>query len=92
MKLKEQFMLPAVLWTVTATAEHENHWMLSLQFGELAPLCRVIRKLVIGEHRPWNYVRPHMQTAFLVRTNDLGGRDVRRPFRQMSAISRKAAY
>jgi hypothetical protein len=68
MKLKKQFMLPAVLWTVTAPAEHENHWISSLQFGELAPLCRVIGKFVIGEYGPWNNVRSHMQTTFLVGT------------------------
>ena len=73
MKLKKQFMLSAVLWAVTAAAEHKNHRMLSLQFGELAPFCRVIRKLVIGEHSPWNYVRPHMQTAFLVKLTTSAG-------------------
>jgi len=72
MKLKQQFMLPAVLWTVTAPAEYKDHWVLSLQFGELAPLCRVIGKLVIGEHSPWNNVRSHMQTTFLSGHNNIG--------------------
>ena len=63
MKLKKPFMLSAVLWTVTAPAEDKNHWMLSLQFGELAPLCRVIGKFVIGEHSPWNNVRSHIKSS-----------------------------
>ncbi len=61
-------MLPAILWTVTAAAEDENHWMLSLQFGEPPTLRCVIGKFVIGEYSPGNNIRSHMQTTFLAGT------------------------
>jgi hypothetical protein len=54
MKLKKQFMLSAVLGTVTAAAEDENHWMWSLQFGEPPTLRCVIGKLIVGKNSAWN--------------------------------------
>jgi hypothetical protein len=49
MELNEQFRLAAVLGAETSAAEHENHGMLRLQFGELAALAGVVGKLIVGE-------------------------------------------
>ena len=62
MELNQAFMLPAVLGAETSATEDENHWILSLQFGELPSLCGMVGKLIIGEHRPWNHVRSHMKS------------------------------
>jgi hypothetical protein len=51
MQFKKPFRLPAILGAITATAEDNDHGMLSLQFGELSTLSGVIRKLVVGEDR-----------------------------------------
>src|SRR5208282_3053576 len=62
MELNQPFSLPAVFRAKTASAEDEDHGMLSLQFGELPALCHVVGKLIIGKDRPWNYVRSHMKS------------------------------
>ena len=53
MEFNQPFSLPAVLGSETSAAEDENHWMLSLQFGELSPFRGVIGKFIIGEDNPW---------------------------------------
>ena len=45
-------MLPVILGTKTATAQDENHGMLSLQFGELPPLRSVIGQFVVRKTAP----------------------------------------
>jgi hypothetical protein len=57
--LEKSFMLPAILGAETATAQHENQGMWSLQFRELPPLRSVIRQLVVRKHSPRNNVRSH---------------------------------
>jgi hypothetical protein len=52
--------LPAILGAEPPAAEDENHWMLSLQFGELPAFCGVVGKFIVGEDSPWNNVRSHM--------------------------------
>src|SRR5260221_4709135 len=66
MELNKPFSLPAVLGAETTAAEDENHWMLSLQFGELPTFRGVIGKLIIGEDRAGNNVRSHIQPRFLL--------------------------
>ncbi len=61
MKFNKPFSLPAVLGAETSAAEDENHWMLSLQFGELPAFRGVVGKLIVGEDNPWNNVRSHMK-------------------------------
>jgi hypothetical protein len=60
MEFNQPFSLPAVLGSETSAAEDENHWMLSLQFGELSPFRGVIGELIVGKDSPWNDVRSHM--------------------------------
>ena len=64
-------MLPAVLRAETSATKDENHWILSLQFGELPAFRGVIGKLIVGEVSPWNNVSSHMKTTFLVVTGHL---------------------
>jgi hypothetical protein len=61
MECNKPFSLPAVLGAEAAAAEDENHWMLSLQFGELTAFRGVVGKLVVGEDGPWNDVSSHMK-------------------------------
>ena len=49
MECNKPFSLPAVLRAETSAAEDKNHWMLSLQFGELLAIRGVIGELIIGE-------------------------------------------
>ena len=63
MELNEPFSLPAVLGTETSAAQHQNHRMLSLEFGELPAFGSVIGKLVVGEDNPWNNVRSHVKSS-----------------------------
>jgi hypothetical protein len=63
MELDKPFSLPAILGAETAAAEDENHWILSLQFGEFPAFRGVIRELVVGEDSPWNNVRSHMKSS-----------------------------
>jgi hypothetical protein len=68
MELNKPFSVPAVLGAETSAAEDENHWMLSLQFGELPTFRGVIGKLIVGEDCPGNNVRSQYTATFLVRT------------------------
>jgi len=68
MELNKSFMLPAIFGAVPSAAEDENHWILSLQFGELPAFPGVVGKLIVGKDGPWNNVRSHLKTAFVVRT------------------------
>ena len=43
--------------------------MLSLQFGELPAFRGVVGKLIVGEDSPWNNVRSHIKSPFLVETS-----------------------
>src|SRR6202045_4570410 len=52
-------MLPGILWAVTSATEDENHWILSLQCGELPAFRGVIGKLIVRKDSPWNNVRSH---------------------------------
>ena len=44
MEFDKSLSLPAVLGAKTSAAEDENHWMLSLQLGELSAVSGVIGK------------------------------------------------
>jgi len=63
MEFNKPFRLPAVLGAETSAAEDENHWMLSLQFGELPAFRGVVGKLIVGEDSPWNKVRSHIKAS-----------------------------
>jgi hypothetical protein len=63
MELNKSFMLPSILGAVTPSAEDEDHWILSLQFGELPTFRGVVGELIVGEDSPWNYVRSHMKSS-----------------------------
>ena len=63
MEFNKPFSLPAVLGAETSTAEDQNHWMLSLQFGELPAFRGVVGKLIVGEDSPWNNVRSHVKSS-----------------------------
>src|SRR5580700_2767583 len=62
MERNKSFSLPAILGTETSAAEDQNHWMWSLQFGQLAAFCGVVGKLIVREDGPWNDVRSHMKS------------------------------
>jgi hypothetical protein len=66
MEFDKSFSLPTVLGAESSAAEDENHWVLSLQFGELPMFRGVIGKLIVGEDCPWNNVRSHIQPPFLL--------------------------
>src|SRR5712671_7898336 len=63
MECNKPFSLPAVLGAETSAAEDEDHWMLSLQFGELPAFRGVVGKLIVGEDSPWNNVGSHMKSS-----------------------------
>src|SRR5208283_680847 len=63
MEFNKPFSLPAVLGAETSAAEDENHWMLSLQFGELPAFRGVVGKLIVARDRPGNNVRSHMKAS-----------------------------
>jgi hypothetical protein len=58
-KLDQQLGLSAVLGAIASAAEHENHRMLPLQFGELPAFRGVVGKLVVGEDGSGDNVRSH---------------------------------
>jgi hypothetical protein len=59
MECNEPFSLPAVLRTVSSSAEDENHRMLSLQRRELSAFRGVVGKLKVREDRARNNLRSH---------------------------------
>ena len=63
MEFDETFSLSAVLGAEATAAKDKNHWMWSLQFGELPVLCGVVGKLVVGEDGPWNNVGSHVRSS-----------------------------
>ena len=63
MEFNKPFSLPPILGAETSAAEDKNHWMLSLQFGELSAFRCVVGKLIIGEDSPRNHVRSHVESA-----------------------------
>src|SRR5580692_6252970 len=65
MEFNKPFSLPAVLRAESSAAEDENHWVQSLQFGELPMFCGLIGKLIVGKDCPGNNVRSH-DTPFLL--------------------------
>jgi hypothetical protein len=64
MELNKPFSVPPILGAETSAAEDENHWVWSLQFGELSMFRGVIGKLIVGEDGPRNNVRSHIQPPF----------------------------
>jgi hypothetical protein len=62
-ELNEQFGLAAVLGAETTAAEHENHGMWSLEFGELPAFRDVVGKLIVGEYGSGNDVRSHRKSS-----------------------------
>jgi hypothetical protein len=52
MEFNKTFSLPAVFGAETSAAKDKNHWMLFLQFGELAAFRCVVGKLIVGEDSP----------------------------------------
>src|ERR1700748_881806 len=84
MELNEPFGLPAILGTIAAAAEHEDHRIGSLQLGKVAMFSRVVVELVVRKHRPWNNVGPHETPSALDERRDayvatLGCRRVMKP-------------
>jgi len=71
MEFNKPFILPALLGAETSAAEDENHWMLSLQFGELPAFRGVVGKLIVGDDSPWNNVRSHMKSSSWMRVAGL---------------------
>src|SRR6185503_3215111 len=63
MEFKQPLRLAPVLGAVTAAAQDEDHRIRSLEFGELPALRGVIGKLVVGEQRPGNDVRSHLDSS-----------------------------
>src|SRR5262249_41283977 len=63
MELNKPFMLPTILGTVTSAAEDENHWILSLQFGQLPAFRGVVRKFVVGGYRSRSNVGSHRKIS-----------------------------
>jgi hypothetical protein len=59
MERNQPFSLPAILGAKPSAAEDQNHWMLSLEVGELPAFRGVIGKLIVGEDGSWNNVRSH---------------------------------
>jgi hypothetical protein len=49
MELNKPFSVPAILGAETSAAEDENHWVLSLQFGELPMFRGVIGEFIVGK-------------------------------------------
>src|SRR5215471_8081096 len=62
MQCNKPLSLPTVLGAETSATEDDDHWMLSLQFGELPAFRGVVGKLVVGDDSPWNNVRSHLKS------------------------------
>src|SRR5215471_1923447 len=75
MQCNKPLSLPTVLGAETSATEDDDHWMLSLQFGELTTFRAVVGKLVVGENSPWNNVRSHGRTSLLSSTKHPVSRD-----------------
>src|SRR5258708_20836695 len=90
MKLDQPFSLSAVLGAETSPAEDENHGMLSLQPRKLSAFRRVVRKLIVGEHGPWNNVRLHRKSSIVGFASPNFGSIV--SDREMSAVARLANF
>jgi len=71
MELNQPFRLSAVLGSVTPAAEDEDHWMGSLQFGELPVFRGMVGQLIVGEDSPWNDVRAHRKSSRWMRVGGL---------------------
>lgn len=56
-ELNKPLGLSAIFGAETSPADDEDHWMLSLQFGEPPAFRAVVGKLVVGEDRSWNNVK-----------------------------------
>ena len=65
MKFNKSFSLPAVLGAETSAAEDENHWVLSLQFGEFSMLRRMIAELIVGENSSGHHVGSHVKSSIV---------------------------
>jgi hypothetical protein len=76
MEFNESFILPPLLGTETSAAEDENHWMLSLQFGELPAFRGVVGELIVWEDGPWNDVGSHLKSSIALYASVIGPRAV----------------
>jgi hypothetical protein len=65
MELDKSLSLAAVLGAKTPAAEDENQRIWPLQLGELSAFSGVVGKLIVGEDRPWNNVRSHVNSSTL---------------------------
>src|SRR6202042_3145019 len=63
MEFDKTFSLSAVLGAEASAAKDKNHWMWSLQFGQLPVLRCVVGKLIVGEDGPWNNVGSHVGSS-----------------------------
>jgi hypothetical protein len=63
MEVNQPFGLPAVLGAIPSPAEDQDHGMRTLQFGEFPVFSDVVRKLIVGEDRPWNDIWPHVKSS-----------------------------
>jgi hypothetical protein len=55
-------MLLVLLWAIVAAREREDHWIVALQFAELARFVGVIGQFVVGENASGHNIRTHDST------------------------------
>jgi len=65
MELNQPLRLPAVLGSITAAAQDENHRVVALQLGELPAFRRVVGQLVIREDGSGNDVSAHFNSSVI---------------------------
>jgi hypothetical protein len=63
MELYQPLRLPAVLRSITAAAQDEDHRILALQLGELPAFGGLVGQLVIGEDGSGNDVSAHEDSS-----------------------------
>jgi hypothetical protein len=62
-ELNQPLRLTAVLGSITAAAQDENHRVVALQLGELPAFCGVVGQLVIWEDGSGNDVCAHVKSS-----------------------------
>jgi hypothetical protein len=63
MELNQPLRLPAVLGSIAAAAQDEDHRILALQLGELPAFGGVVGQLVVREDRSGNDVSAHRKSS-----------------------------
>ena len=62
-ELNQPLRLAAVLGSITAAAQHQNHRIVALQLGELPAFCGVVGQLVIRKDGSGNDVSAHVKSS-----------------------------